>query len=182
MPDDKTEVLKTAYLELCKTYHAIDDFRGKLLGFLPLASGAGILLLVNEAFVNGAKRSSAMPYALPIGLFGFIVTLGLFFYELNGIRRCNSLITEGQRIEKELAVEGQFLRYPEDVLGWIGPGLASQVIYSAVLAAWAYVALFFFFSPTVSAILAAALLIVFFVGSRLLPLGKPELVGDDESI
>ena len=174
------ENLNMAYLELCKTYHAIDDFRGKLLGFLPLASGAGMLLLVNDAFVNEAKRSFALPYALPIGVFGFIVTLGLFFYELNGIRRCTSLITEGQRIEKELEIQGQFLRYPEDVLGVIGPGLASQVIYSAVLGAWAFVAAVFAFGPAIASILAIVLFIVFFVGSRRLPLGKPELVKYDE--
>lgn len=95
MPHENADALNMAYLELCKTYYAIDDFRGKLLGFLPLASGAGMLLLVNDAFVNEAKRSFAMQYVLAIGIFGFIVTLGLFFYEFNGIRRCNSIITEG---------------------------------------------------------------------------------------
>lgn len=88
MAKEHPEALKLAYAELCKTYHAIDDFRGKLLGFLPLASGAGILLLVNNAFVEEAKRNFALQYALPIGVFGFIVTLGLFFFEINGIRRC----------------------------------------------------------------------------------------------
>jgi len=38
---------KTAYETLCTRYHAIDDFRGKLLGFLPLATG-GIFLLAEK--------------------------------------------------------------------------------------------------------------------------------------
>lgn len=33
--------LKAAYQELCSSYHAIDDFRAKLLGFLPLATAGG---------------------------------------------------------------------------------------------------------------------------------------------
>jgi hypothetical protein len=41
MSDDH---LKAAYQELCHSYRAIDDFRAKLLGFLPLATGTGIFL------------------------------------------------------------------------------------------------------------------------------------------
>ena len=42
-PDtQKAENLRTVYRELCSSYRAIDDFRTKLLGFLPLATGAGI--------------------------------------------------------------------------------------------------------------------------------------------
>jgi len=96
------EVLKLAYQEVCASYHAIDSFRGTLLGLLPLASGAGILLLVNNGQVDTSKTTVAMQYAAPIGIFGFVVALGLFFYELNGIRRCNQLITDGQRLEEEL--------------------------------------------------------------------------------
>jgi hypothetical protein len=37
--------LRTAYDQLCVTYRAIDDFRARLLGFLPVATGGGLLLL-----------------------------------------------------------------------------------------------------------------------------------------
>lgn len=42
--DERPENLRTAYKELCNSYRAIDDFRAKLLGFLPLATG-GVFLL-----------------------------------------------------------------------------------------------------------------------------------------
>jgi hypothetical protein len=45
MSDEKNENLKTVYQQLCESYRAIDDFRAKLLGFLPLATGTGIFLL-----------------------------------------------------------------------------------------------------------------------------------------
>lgn len=72
VPDDKKEALRTAYQEVCRSYHAIADFRAKLLGLLPLASGTGIYLL--------AKGDTN--YLVPLGIFGFVVTLGLFVYEI----------------------------------------------------------------------------------------------------
>ena len=46
MSNDKTtDALLGVYEEICKSHQAIDEFRMKLLGFLPLASLAGIFLL-----------------------------------------------------------------------------------------------------------------------------------------
>jgi hypothetical protein len=50
------ENLKIIYQELCNSYRAIDDFRTKLLGFLPLATGAGVVLYSN-AVTGDSKRS-----------------------------------------------------------------------------------------------------------------------------
>ncbi len=41
MSDEKNENLKAPYQQLCDSYRAINDFRTKLLGFLPLATGGG---------------------------------------------------------------------------------------------------------------------------------------------
>ena len=43
--DGSKSAFLAAYSEVCKSYHAIDDFRMKLLGALPLASLVGIFLL-----------------------------------------------------------------------------------------------------------------------------------------
>lgn len=77
---------------------------------------------------------------MPTGIFGFIVTLGLFFYELRGIQRCNGLIATGRQMEEMLGIHGQFKLRPPEVGGFIGSTLAAQVIYPAVLAAWAFLA------------------------------------------
>jgi hypothetical protein len=63
----RTEDLKAVYQELCISYRAIDDFRAKLLGFLPVATIAGILVVVTD----DAKMKAAQPYFRPIGDFGF---------------------------------------------------------------------------------------------------------------
>src|SRR5262245_16336831 len=78
MADQKEEQLKV-YEQLCTSYRAIDDFRAKLLGFLPLVSGSGVFLLLNDAFRNADKGDFARQFLRPIGLFGFVITLGLFF-------------------------------------------------------------------------------------------------------
>src|SRR5437879_3219394 len=94
---------RTVYQELCTSYRAIDDFRAKLLGFMPLATGTGIFLL----------KDAPKEYLLPIGVFGFFVTLGLLAYEVYGINKCDALIRAGKRIECKLGVEnGQFSERP----------------------------------------------------------------------
>jgi hypothetical protein len=135
--------LRAAYEQLCTSYHAIDDFRAKLLGFLPLASGAGISLLLGDTFTDPAKSNAVKEFLLPIGIFGFVVTLGLFTYEIYGIRKCGALITAGKQLERLLGVEhGQFIKRPREVAGLINEPFAAGIIYPAVLAAWIYLALY----------------------------------------
>lgn len=134
MSDEKNENLKAAYQQLCDSYRAIDDFRAKLLGFLPLATGTGLFLLL------GPLSNQTQPYLGPIGAFGLAITLGLFCYELYGIKKCHHLIEAGQYIEGQLSIPGQFLNRPRAVAGWINEPFAAGIIYPAVLAAWMFLA------------------------------------------
>lgn len=139
------------YEQICDSYRAIDDFRAKLLGFLPLASGTGISLLL------GSHTNFLNNTILPIGVFGAVITLGLFVYEIYGIEKCTDLIKAGKqlegiafenKIESSKMYKGQFLSRPDGILGRRGPlGLineifAAGIIYPAVFAAWIYLALF----------------------------------------
>ncbi len=130
--DAKQEAILTAYQEICRSYHAIADFRAKLLGLLPLASGTGVFLLMGNRL--------ELPFQVAAGLFGFVVTLGLYSYELRGIQRCHSLIAAGKQMEEDLGVRAQFASRPRPVSGFIGSTLAAQIIYPTVLAAWLFVA------------------------------------------
>lgn len=85
------------YNQLCTSYKGIDDFRATLLGALPLATGAGILFTAKEA-------SPLLQHAWAIAIFGILITLGLFCYEIYGITKCTALILTGTKIE--LAAEG----------------------------------------------------------------------------
>lgn len=128
LEDARDENLKMAYQEVCTSYRAIDDFRAKLLGLLPLVSGTGIFFLLN--------MKTNLVYLGPIGLFGSVVTLGLFLYELSCLQKCQYLIEHGEKIECQLKIEGQF-----DLDFQSSKTFAACMIYSAVFAAWIFVAL-----------------------------------------
>jgi hypothetical protein len=130
------ENVRLAYQELCKSYQAIVDFRAKLLGFLPLASGASVFALL------GNGKDPVPYYAWVVGLFGFAITLGLFLYELRGLQRSSVLERTGRDLEVELGLlNGQFSVQPSAQLhGFVDARGAAWVIYPATLAAWAYLA------------------------------------------
>jgi hypothetical protein len=142
---DESKYLLPAYNELCNSYHAIDDFRTKLLGFLPLVTGGGLVLL------SGRAEDIRREFFGPVGYFGILVTLGLLAYELFGIKKCHALIQAGQALEREMDLPGrwpgkpagQFIRRPNNLLWIVNEPFAAAMIYPAVLAAWTYLALLY---------------------------------------
>jgi hypothetical protein len=140
------DYLLPAYNELCNSYHAIDDFRTKLLGFLPLVTGGGLILL------SGRAEDVRKEFFGPVGRFGILVTLGLLAYELFGIKKCHALIQAGQALERKMSLPdhdkpnepaGQFIRRPNNLLWVVNEPFAAAMIYPAVLAAWTYLALLY---------------------------------------
>lgn len=142
MPSSQDSDIETVYARICDLHDGIADFRAKLLALLPIASGLGIFLLVGDE----PPDPSFLPHLLPVGVFGVLVTLGLFAYELRGIQKCEGLIACAKRLEKEfLAHElrgfGAFrFRQTGALGGAVGATGAALVIYSAVVGAWVYVA------------------------------------------
>jgi hypothetical protein len=141
-PSDET--LRMEYGEVCKSHSSITEFRAKLLALLPIASGSGIFLLLT-------KRSEPIEttYLHLIGLFGFLITLGLFMYELRGIQQCKRLNQLASHLEEQLHLrEAQFIARPKARLGGIlGAEGAAYVIYTTMLIAWIFVAFVGFMSP-----------------------------------
>jgi hypothetical protein len=130
------------YGRLCTAYHAIDDFRSKLLSFLPLVSGLSIWGLVG--------KSNTIPdqYWPAIGFLGAFTVFALAIYETKGIQKCVAIIDAGAAIEKKLWPEvgegapGLFGRLSQG-----GPAnklvpepFASALIYGVSFGAWVYVA------------------------------------------
>ena len=129
----------TVYQQLCDSYHKIDDFRAKLLALLPFASAAGLFLLLDDKLPDRSAIETAAPFFVPIGIFGVVVTLGLFAYEIYGIRKCGGLIDTGIELEAAMQVRGQFTSRPNRVVNEL---FAAGVIYPAVLAGWLFLVLF----------------------------------------
>lgn len=138
-PDDPK--LRATYDQLCESYRAIDDFRTKLLGFLPLVTGGGLILL------TGRQEALRREFFLPVGIFGLAVTAALFSYEIFGIRKCHDMIILGRRLEDLLGksgqFQGQFLVRRKMVGRVINEPFAAGIIYPSVMAAWMYLALFY---------------------------------------
>ena len=135
MTADEQQSLRSAYDQLCQSYRAIDDFRAKLLGLLPLVTGGGLVLLT-----KGVKDINPDLF-LPVGVFGAFVTFGLLSYEIYDIRKCHALIIAGGRLEARLGLgAGQFIARPREVWGVLNEPFAAAIIYPAVIAAWIFLA------------------------------------------
>jgi hypothetical protein len=133
------ETLRLAYTETCRSHQGIADFRAKLLALLPVASGAGIFLILRqESPTPGAADLAA------IGLFGFAATFGLFMYELRGIQHCHELRRQAGRLESALEVPAGSAQFRDisksRLMGLVGVEGASWLVYTAVLMSWLYVA------------------------------------------
>jgi len=182
LPEASAESLMKAYEEICKSYHSIDEFRTRLLGFLPLSSLVGIFL------IDPAKWTSATNMELG-ELFGFaslfasLLTLALFGYEIRGMRRTHTLITEGFHLEQQLGiVHGQFHvcsenKCPDEfddnpIVKFFNSKLIACFIYSTVFVAWLFISLrlgagFNTLTCAISASVAGILLgLIVFIGVR----------------
>jgi hypothetical protein len=103
----REKILLAEYAEVCKSHAGITDFRAKLLALLPIASGAGIALLITQGSGSVSRSQAGMLVAL--GIFGAVVTAGLFLYELRQIDLCKQMRNHAAWIEKQLGIDaGQF--------------------------------------------------------------------------
>jgi hypothetical protein len=109
-PQDLTpwqKILLAEYQEVCKSHSGITDFRAKLLALLPIASGAGVGLLVIQG--QGEASGTGAGLLIGLGIFGAVVTMGLFLYELRQIDVCKQLRNHAAWIERQLGIKaGQF--------------------------------------------------------------------------
>jgi hypothetical protein len=131
--------LNAAYAQACSSLDRIADFRARLLALLPIASGAGLLVLIEKG------EPSISLHLLPIGIFGVLVTIGLFYYELRGIQHCNGLISSAQKLERALLGQAKLSKFAPftsrrpSVLR-VGASEAALWIYPSVAGAWTYIA------------------------------------------
>jgi hypothetical protein len=142
-----------------------------------------LVVLLKDVNVDSARAT----YLLPIGFLGAVVTLGLFAYEIYGIRKCHALIRAGIELERSLNICGHFRTRPREVAHFIDEPFAAGMIYPAVLGAWVYLALFAALaSPLLTGAISFAVFLVGFVGMLAYtsalrkdeaPSAQPQLIG-----
>lgn len=132
-----------AYAEVCRSFHAIDEFRTKLLGILPISSLAGILLLSSNNLFTGATSAPQQQLVGFGSFFAAAFTLALFLFEVRGILRCHHLIQRGEELERVLNVRGQFCVCTQQHEGAtieriFNAKVAASAMYSLVFSAWLF--------------------------------------------
>ena len=109
------------YTQICADIKATDEISFKLLGFVPLVSGAGILTL----FLKNQVVSS--PELFLISIFSALITLGIFRWELRNIQICNWLRWRSDQLVG--------VKRPAPPGRW-GKTEAECLIYSATTVSW----------------------------------------------
>ncbi len=133
---DHPEVLLAVYAQICDSWRALTDVRFKLLALVPPVAGLGLFAVVSS---GGPLAGSPTAARIGAALFGFLVTAGLYIYDLRNSQLYDDLISRGRRAELELGLDtGIFLGRKRPRPGsLVRHGLATGLIYGTVLVAWA---------------------------------------------
>ena len=119
------------YRETCSNIRATDDISFKLMGVVPLLSGATFLTF----FLKEEVSPKAGPAIVMLSLFAASVTLGLFRWELRNIQTCSWLRRRAELLENIVVTEAQVPRQPLPPRG-IGKTEAEKWVYSVTIIAW----------------------------------------------
>ena len=136
-------LLLKEYGEIGQNFRKLTDIRFRVLGFLPLASGASVAVLLSSEKLGGDR-------ALGLALFGLAITLGLITYNVRNDQLYDELIGRAAHIERQLGLQdGQFAGRPRAWLtlnfgrvSWpVSHRSAIYLIYTSAIILWLSVAL-----------------------------------------
>lgn len=160
LPHPLEDEVKMVYQQTCTAYQNIEDFRTKLLSFLPLVTGSSFVITIIS---DPTKNRALLNLVLPFGFLGAILTLGYLCYEIEHIRRQEALRTSGELLEKKMALPSQtgfFGQLPSpSSSGFFTDIHAAEFIYCTTIAAWVCIGLWFVL-PGRAIIIATILLLL----------------------
>lgn len=126
------------YEQINANIRATDEISFKLLGLVPLVSGAALgTLVLKDASGIGTRLSPAL--VTLFALFAAAVTLGLFRWELRNVQECSHLLSFARALAREKlgkcgVTDAQQARPPRPQR--IGKTEAEKIIYGATILAW----------------------------------------------
>lgn len=119
------------YAETCAQIRATDEISFKLMGFVPLVSGAALLTF----FLNASVSAEKAPLVVALAMFAALITLGLFRWELRNIQTCSWLRRRAEALEETLVKASGAPAQPGPPWG-IGKTEAEKAIYSITILVW----------------------------------------------
>jgi hypothetical protein len=121
------------YAETCSNIRATDDISFKLMGIVPVLSGATLLTL----FIKGPIPPENGRLVVALSLFAAMITLGLFRWELRNIQRCTWLLKRAEAMEEAMENNARksLPNLPPAPHG-IGKTKAEKWVYSVTIFAW----------------------------------------------
>lgn len=126
----KIEIASTFYRETCNNIRTTDEISFKLLGLVPLVSGAGIFGISLD------REFASSPFAVILSFFGAVVTVALFIWELRNVSLCNWYVKYAKTLEEGAFGQGigQFSGRPKAKI--IRKTTAEYILYIATISAW----------------------------------------------
>jgi hypothetical protein len=119
------------YAESWASIRATDDISFKLMGAVPLLSGASLLTL----FLKERITADRAPLAVLLSLFAAVITLGLFRWELRNIQTCSWMRRRVEALEHAVVTAAEIPRQPTPPQ-LVGKTEAEKAIYSLTIMAW----------------------------------------------
>jgi len=133
--NETLDTLKMEYKEVHSYWRILTDIRFKLLAFVPTLAGLGVALI---------PKTTEPLEAFAVGLLGFIVTLGITFYDQRNSQLYNAAIIRAKDLEREMKFRGIFSLRPRRkrkfflcIEMWHDRALA--MVYASALGAWLFI-------------------------------------------
>ncbi len=133
MPENVVNAAQV-YTEVCKSIRETDDISFKLIGLIPLFSGASIL-----TFVGSEVSKSLIPVIPFQALFAAAITLALYRWELRNIQICNWQWERAKLLEKSVFQKDKDKRRQRPKSpSMFGKTEAAKCAYSITVLAWVF--------------------------------------------
>ncbi len=146
------------YAETCAQIRATDEISFKLMGFVPLVSGAAFLTF----FLNASVSPEKVSLVVALAMFAALITLGLFRWELRNIQTCSWLRRRAEALEETLVKTSGAPAQPGPPWG-IGKTEAEKAIYSITILVWLIMPMALIGSQKLSALLPVYVSVAFLI-------------------
>jgi hypothetical protein len=128
---EQTLSAERIYAETCNSIRITDEISFKLMGLVPLVTGATLLTF----FLKEPIPAENTDLMVALALVGALITLGLFRWELRNIQTCSWLRRRAEALEDAIVTSSGAPKQPKPPHR-IGKTEAEKWIYSITILAW----------------------------------------------